>query len=70
VKLGAIIHPAEYGCFWSEVPSLPGCVSQGSSLEEIVANTHNAARMWLSYLREKAMPIADTDDVVVTIEID
>ena len=34
-----VIHPAEEGGFWSEVPSLPGAGSQGESVDETVSNT-------------------------------
>lgn len=45
--LKAIIHDAEEGGFWAEVPSLPGCVSQADSLEELKANIQEAIELWL-----------------------
>ena len=33
-----LIHQAEEGGFWAEVPALPGCFSQGETLEETVVN--------------------------------
>jgi predicted RNase H-like HicB family nuclease len=38
----AIVHNAEEGGFWAEVPAIPGCVTQGESLEEIKANLQEA----------------------------
>ena len=34
MKLKVLIHRAEEGGFWAEVPSLPGCFSQGDTLEQ------------------------------------
>ena len=32
------VHEAEEGGFWAEVPALPGCVSQGEAMDELLAN--------------------------------
>ena len=37
-----IIHDAEEGGFWAEVPAIPGCVSQGETMEELLANLREA----------------------------
>jgi predicted RNase H-like HicB family nuclease len=47
MTLRAIIHEAEEGGFWAEVPSLPGCVTQGESLKELEGNIHEAIEGWL-----------------------
>jgi predicted RNase H-like HicB family nuclease len=47
MKLKAIIHEAEEGGFWAEVPALPGCFTQGETLKEIEANLHEAIEGWL-----------------------
>jgi predicted RNase H-like HicB family nuclease len=44
----AIIHQAEEGGFWAEVPALPGCVTQGETMEEITSNLREAVEGWLS----------------------
>jgi predicted RNase H-like HicB family nuclease len=46
--LKAIVHPAEEGGFWAEVPALPGCLTQGETLDELRANLHEAIDLWLS----------------------
>lgn len=45
--LKAVIHPAEEGGFWAEVPALPGCLSQGETKEEIQINIREAIEGWL-----------------------
>ena len=46
--LKAIIHDAEEGGFWAEVPALPGCLTQGDSIEEVTANLREAIDGWLA----------------------
>ncbi len=47
MTLKAIVHAAEEGGFWAEVPALPGCVTQGESMEEVTANLQEAVHGWL-----------------------
>jgi predicted RNase H-like HicB family nuclease len=42
-----LVHKAEEGGFWAEVPSLPGCVSEGETMEELRANIKEAILGWL-----------------------
>ena len=42
-RLAVVVHPAEEGGFWAEVPALRGCVSEGDTLDEVVANIREAA---------------------------
>lgn len=47
MNLKAIIHEAEEGGFWAEVPALPGCVTQGESISEVEINLREAIDLWL-----------------------
>lgn len=47
MKIGVIIHEAEEGGFWAEVPALPGCVTQGESMKEIRNNVNDAIEGWM-----------------------
>jgi predicted RNase H-like HicB family nuclease len=53
MTLKAVIHKAEEGGFWAEVPSLPGCYSQGETAEDLMANLREAAQGYLAVLREE-----------------
>lgn len=57
-----LIHQAEEGGFWSEVPVLPGCYSQGESIDETLQNTKEAIEAHLLALREDqvAAPIEES----------
>jgi predicted RNase H-like HicB family nuclease len=48
MTLRAIIHDAEEGGFWAEVPALPGCVTQAETREELEGNLREAVEGWLS----------------------
>jgi predicted RNase H-like HicB family nuclease len=48
MNLKAVIHKAEEGGYWAEVPALPGCVTQGETLEEIESNLREAIEGWLA----------------------
>jgi predicted RNase H-like HicB family nuclease len=47
MKIRAIIHPAEEGGYWAEVPALPGCITEGDTMEEVMANLKDAMVGWL-----------------------
>jgi predicted RNase H-like HicB family nuclease len=49
----AVIHDAEEGGYWAEVPALPGCMTQGETLEELHANLREAITGCLAVLNER-----------------
>jgi predicted RNase H-like HicB family nuclease len=67
MKLKVIIHPAEEGGYWVEAPALPGCVSEGDTLEEALANIREAAEGWLEVASDR--PLDDTQAQVMEIEM-
>lgn len=52
-----IIYPGEKGYWVAECPSLPGCVSQGQSREEAIANVREAIEGYVQVLKEDGLPI-------------
>jgi predicted RNase H-like HicB family nuclease len=63
MKIKAIIHPAEEGGYWAEVPALPGCITEGDSMEEVMANLKDAIEGWL-HVANSRNAIESTDQVV------
>lgn len=63
MKIKAIIHPAEEGGYWAEVPALPGCITEGETLEEVMHNLQDAIEGWLS-VANNLYEIESTDRVV------
>jgi predicted RNase H-like HicB family nuclease len=56
IVLTAIIHPEpEAGGYSASIPALPGCHTQGETLEEVRANLREAAEGWLAVAHEAAL---------------
>jgi len=63
MKLKVIVHEAEEGGFWAEVPSIPGCATQGETFEELLANLYEAVEGCLSVDLDE-IPTSSTDRVL------
>jgi predicted RNase H-like HicB family nuclease len=48
MKLKIIVHEAEEGGYWAEVPAIPGCATQGETFEELLQNLYEAIEGCLS----------------------
>ncbi len=48
MKLKVIVHEAEEGGFWAEVPAIRGCATQGETFEELLGNLYEAVEGCLS----------------------
>ncbi len=48
MKLKVVVHEAEEGGYWAEVPAIPGCATQGDSFEELLGNLYEAVEGCLS----------------------
>ncbi len=48
MKIKVMVHEAEEGGFWAEVPAIPGCVSQGETMDELLKNLNEAIEGCLS----------------------
>lgn len=42
MKIKVVVHDAEEGGFWAEVPAIPGCATQGETFEELLRNLYEA----------------------------
>lgn len=54
-----VIHPDEDGGYWVEVPSLPGCISEGDTVEEALENIKDAIQGYIASLQKHGEPIPD-----------
>lgn len=57
MKLKVVIHEAEEGGYWAEVPAISGCVTQGESFDELLSNIYEAVEGCLS---------VDVQDIVIS----
>ena len=67
MTLKVLIHKAEEGGYWAEVPALPGCVSQGETMDDLQANIHEAIEGWL--LAEDGIAHASAADRVLEVTV-
>src|SRR5207249_9996395 len=42
MKIKVVVHEAEEGGFWAEVPAIPGCATQGETMDELLRNLRAA----------------------------
>lgn len=52
-----MLYKGEDGYWIAECPSLPGCVTQGKSKEEAIANAKEAIRGYVAALKEDGIPV-------------
>ena len=57
MKLKVVVHESEEGGYWAEVPSIPGCATQGETFDELLSNIYEAVEGCLS---------VDIQDIAVT----
>lgn len=62
MKLKVIIHPAEEGGYWGEVPAIQGCATQGETMEKLLTNLYEAIKACLSVDLEN-IEIAENDRI-------
>lgn len=60
-----IIHPAEEGGYWAEIPALPGCFVQGENLEELLSEAPEIMEAYLSAVREDGSEIPINEPVLL-----
>ena len=65
MKLKVVIHEADEGGYWAEVPSIPGCATQGNNFEELLQNLYEAVEGCLSV--DVSSPTATSKDRVIEI---
>ncbi|WP_006746365.1 type II toxin-antitoxin system HicB family antitoxin [Thioalkalivibrio paradoxus] len=63
MKLKVVVHEAEEGGYWAEVPSIPGCATQGETFDELLSNIYEAVEGCLS-IDIQDIPISEKDKVM------
>ena len=64
-----IVHEAEEGGYWTEVPGLPGAGSQGETVDEAIENTTESIQLVLETMREEGQKIPVPNDIVVKVTV-
>jgi len=63
MKVKAIVHEAEEGGYWAEVPAIPGCATQGDTMDELLSNLREAIEGCLS-VELKPMQVTEKERIV------
>ena len=69
MEYSVVVHDAEEGGYWVEVPALPGCYSQSESVEEALENVREAIELYLEALREEGAQIPRDDEIVFKVAV-
>jgi predicted RNase H-like HicB family nuclease len=69
IEYTVIVHEAEEGGYWTEVPALPGAGSQGETLDEAIANTKESIELVIEVMREKGEEVPIPKDLVVKVTV-
>jgi predicted RNase H-like HicB family nuclease len=67
MKVKVVIHEAEEGGFWAEVPAIPGCATQGDTYEDLLENLAEAIEGCLSI--DVAEPEITSKDKIIEIAV-
>ena len=63
MKPKVVIHEAEEGGFWAEVPAIPGCATPGDTFQELLSNIYEAVEGCLS-VENQEIPLSGTDRLI------
>ncbi|MFZ0258173.1 MAG: type II toxin-antitoxin system HicB family antitoxin [Gammaproteobacteria bacterium] len=63
MKLKILVHQAEEGGCWAEVPAIPGRATRGETFEELLTNLYEAVEGCLS-IDVQDIPVTDKDQVL------
>ena len=67
MKYKVVVEPQEEGGYTVYVPTLPGCVSQGETIEEVTASIKEAIEVYLESLKERGIPLPQIEEREVAV---
>jgi predicted RNase H-like HicB family nuclease len=67
MKLRVVLEPSDEGGYTAVVPSLPGCISEGDTREEAVANIEDAAKLYLAPVEDDSEFAADAEVIEIAV---
>ncbi|MHB8840702.1 MAG: type II toxin-antitoxin system HicB family antitoxin [Candidatus Aquicultor sp.] len=71
MRIGVVLHPDLEGGYTVTVPSLPGCISEGDTVEEALENIKEAIKLFIESMREHGEELPEeADDIFTAVEIE
>ena len=67
MKLRVVLEPSDEGGFTAIVPTLPGCISEGDTREEALANVQEAIQLYLEPVDDDAAVSPDAEVVEIAV---
>ncbi|MFH1672882.1 MAG: type II toxin-antitoxin system HicB family antitoxin [Pseudomonadota bacterium] len=67
MRLKVVLEPSEEGGYTAYVPSLPGCISEGDTKEEALANIKEAIELYLEPVEDDASYASGTEVMEVAV---
>ena len=67
MKLRVVLEPSEDGGYTVTVPDLPGCISEGDSREEALANIEDAIQLYLEPVEDDTLLARDVEVVEIAV---
>ena len=68
-RFKVILEPEAGGGYSVYVPALPGCASQGETIEECMVNAKEAIGLYLESLKEDNIPLPESDVLLEEVEV-
>ncbi len=68
VKFTMVVHEADEGGYWASIPELPGCFTQGETLDELRSNAQEAITGHLTAMSDRGETAPETGVLIETIE--
>ncbi len=70
-RYAIVLHPEpEEGGYSVTVPALPGCFTQGETMEECLERAREAIALHIEGLIEEGLPVPDDDAQVLTVRVE
>jgi predicted RNase H-like HicB family nuclease len=60
-----VVHSAEEGGYWVDVPSLPGCLSQGETIDEAMNNAREAIELHIQGLKDEGQEVPIEEGLLI-----
>ena len=69
MQYSVVVHNAEERGFWVDVPALPGCYSQGESVDESLQNVTEAIELYLEVLTDEGRDSPPDSEIVYQVNV-